>query len=247
MHLKSSDVIHSFFVPVLRLKQDTLPGREILQWFQATKTGKYEIPCAELCGFGHSGMLGHLTVHSAEDYDASGCRRNGPRAARRRRGRRALTRDDEEGGTTMSHPAAIPRRTHEHVEHEHGGLHQHVHLLARSQDDREAVPVPGAVHDDLRRPVRAAGALAAGLSGAAGAGHELGARAVHVRGHHPAGVLQHAVHHARHDHDLLRGHADAGGLLRQLPHPADDRHARHGVPGHQHAVVLDRRWSPASS
>jgi cytochrome c oxidase subunit 2 len=43
-------------------------GREIPQWFQATKTGRYEIPCAELCGFGHSGMLGHLTVHTAEDY-----------------------------------------------------------------------------------------------------------------------------------------------------------------------------------
>ena len=69
VHLKSRDVIHSFFVPVLRLKQDALPGREIVQWFQATKTGKYEIPCAELCGFGHSGMLGHLTVHSAEDYN----------------------------------------------------------------------------------------------------------------------------------------------------------------------------------
>ncbi len=66
--LKSRDVIHSFFVPVLRFKQDMLPGREIPGWFQATKTGHYEIPCAELCGFGHSGMKGWLTVHSAEDY-----------------------------------------------------------------------------------------------------------------------------------------------------------------------------------
>jgi cytochrome c oxidase subunit 2 len=68
LHLRSRDVIHSFFIPVMRFKQDMLPGREILQWFQATKAGRYEIPCAELCGFGHSGMLGHLTVHSAEDY-----------------------------------------------------------------------------------------------------------------------------------------------------------------------------------
>lgn len=68
LHLRSRDVIHSFFIPVMRFKQDTLPGREILQWFQATKAGRYEIPCAELCGFGHSGMLGHLTVHSAADY-----------------------------------------------------------------------------------------------------------------------------------------------------------------------------------
>ncbi|MEE9171716.1 MAG: hypothetical protein V3U41_02260 [candidate division NC10 bacterium] len=67
--LKSKDVIHSFFLPNLRLKQDTMPGREIEAWFEATKPGVYEIPCAELCGFGHSGMLGHLTVHSAEDYE----------------------------------------------------------------------------------------------------------------------------------------------------------------------------------
>lgn len=66
--LMSTDVIHSFFVPQLRFKQDTLPGREIPGWFEATKPGVYEIPCAELCGFGHSGMLGTLTVHSAEDY-----------------------------------------------------------------------------------------------------------------------------------------------------------------------------------
>jgi cytochrome c oxidase subunit 2 len=70
VHLKSKDVIHSFFVPVLRLKQDALPGREILQWFQVTTPGRYEIPCAELCGFGHSGMKGHLYVHSAADYEA---------------------------------------------------------------------------------------------------------------------------------------------------------------------------------
>ena len=68
--LKSKDVIHSFFLPNLRLKQDVVPGREIEGWFGATKPGVYEIPCAELCGFGHSGMVGHLTVHSADDYEA---------------------------------------------------------------------------------------------------------------------------------------------------------------------------------
>jgi cytochrome c oxidase subunit 2 len=66
--LRSEDVIHSFFLPHLRLKQDALPGREIIAWFEATKPGRYEIPCAELCGFGHSGMKGWLTVDSAEDY-----------------------------------------------------------------------------------------------------------------------------------------------------------------------------------
>src|SRR3989304_5465286 len=68
--LKSKDVIHSFFLPNLRLKQDVVPGREIEAWFVATKPGGYEIPCAELCGFGHSGMVGPPTVHSADDYEA---------------------------------------------------------------------------------------------------------------------------------------------------------------------------------
>jgi len=66
--LKSREVIHSFFLPQLRLKQDTVPGREIVAWFNATKPGKYEIPCAELCGFGHSGMRGWLFVHTPEEY-----------------------------------------------------------------------------------------------------------------------------------------------------------------------------------
>jgi cytochrome c oxidase subunit II len=68
VNLQADDVIHSFFLPNLRLKQDAVPGRVIPAWFEATKPGRYEIPCAELCGFGHSGMLGYLTVHSTEDY-----------------------------------------------------------------------------------------------------------------------------------------------------------------------------------
>jgi cytochrome c oxidase subunit 2 len=67
--LTSKDVIHSFFVPNLRLKQDAVPGRVIHVWFEATETGQYEIPCAELCGFGHSGMKGNLTVQSQGDFD----------------------------------------------------------------------------------------------------------------------------------------------------------------------------------
>ena len=69
VNLKSQDVIHSFFVPQFRMKQDAVPGREIVQWFEATKPGKYELPCAELCGFGHSGMRGWIYVHTKEDYD----------------------------------------------------------------------------------------------------------------------------------------------------------------------------------
>jgi len=68
LHLGASDVIHSFFIPNLRFKQDVVPGRIIIGWFEATKPGKYEMPCAELCGFGHSGMKGWLYVHTPEDY-----------------------------------------------------------------------------------------------------------------------------------------------------------------------------------
>jgi cytochrome c oxidase subunit 2 len=68
IQLMAEDVIHSFFLPNLRVKQDAVPGRNILVWFEATKPGKYELPCAELCGFGHSGMKGWLYVHSPEEY-----------------------------------------------------------------------------------------------------------------------------------------------------------------------------------
>ncbi|HKD68262.1 MAG TPA: cytochrome c oxidase subunit II [Candidatus Binataceae bacterium] len=67
--LQSKDVIHSFFVPWIRLKQDAVPGRIIHVWFEVTKTGQWEIPCAELCGFGHSGMKGTLYVQSQADFE----------------------------------------------------------------------------------------------------------------------------------------------------------------------------------
>jgi cytochrome c oxidase subunit 2 len=66
--LKSRDVIHSFFLPNFRLKQDAVPGRTIEGWFEATKPGTYELPCAMLCGFGHSGMKAYLHVHTPEEY-----------------------------------------------------------------------------------------------------------------------------------------------------------------------------------
>lgn len=68
VYLGSKDVIHSFYLPNLRLRQDAVPGRTILVWFEATKPGKYELPCSQLCGFGHSGMKGWLYVHTPEEY-----------------------------------------------------------------------------------------------------------------------------------------------------------------------------------
>jgi cytochrome c oxidase subunit 2 len=68
--LKSLDVLHSFFLPNLRIKQDALPGSAIPVWFRAKKTGTYDLVCAELCGWGHYKMKGRLTVESRADFDA---------------------------------------------------------------------------------------------------------------------------------------------------------------------------------
>jgi cytochrome c oxidase subunit 2 len=68
MRLSAEDVIHSFFVPQFRVKQDAVPGWEINVWFEVTETGEYEIACAELCGNGHTTMKGRVFVHTAEDY-----------------------------------------------------------------------------------------------------------------------------------------------------------------------------------
>src|SRR5207302_9587267 len=68
--LSSEDVIHSFFVPQFRLKQDVVPGMHIVAWFQATKTGEYELGCAELCGMGHYKMRWRVLVHTPEEFAA---------------------------------------------------------------------------------------------------------------------------------------------------------------------------------
>lgn len=62
-------VIHSFFLPEFRLKQDVVPGMAIDVWFQATRTGKYEIACAEFCGLGHYRMKGFLSIHTPKGFD----------------------------------------------------------------------------------------------------------------------------------------------------------------------------------
>ena len=70
LEMHSLDVIHSFFIPEFRLKQDVVPGMDMMMWFQPTRTGEFGIGCAELCGIGHTRMRGTLTVHSAADYQA---------------------------------------------------------------------------------------------------------------------------------------------------------------------------------
>ncbi|MBT3982285.1 MAG: hypothetical protein HOE90_13085 [Bacteriovoracaceae bacterium] len=66
--ISALDVIHSLWIPNLRFKQDSVPGRIITGWFEATKTGDYPIACAELCGTGHGVMASTLKVLEADAY-----------------------------------------------------------------------------------------------------------------------------------------------------------------------------------
>jgi cytochrome c oxidase subunit II len=66
--MASEDVIHSLFFPVFRVKADVLPNRYRTMWFQATKTGRFHIFCAEYCGTNHSGMIGWVEVMDDPSY-----------------------------------------------------------------------------------------------------------------------------------------------------------------------------------
>lgn len=66
VRLRSKDVIHSFFLPNMRVKQDAVPGMSILIWLIPSKAGKFEIACAELCGLGHYRMKARLIVDKTE-------------------------------------------------------------------------------------------------------------------------------------------------------------------------------------
>lgn len=68
MIMTSQDVIHSFYVPAFRIKQDVLPGRYTTAWFHATKPGTYHLFCAEYCGTMHSGMIGDVVVMEPAQY-----------------------------------------------------------------------------------------------------------------------------------------------------------------------------------
>jgi len=70
VELSSEDVIHSFWVPQFRLKQDAVPGMHIVAWFQATVPGEYELGCAELCGMGHYKMRARVFVQTVDEFNA---------------------------------------------------------------------------------------------------------------------------------------------------------------------------------
>ena len=68
--MASQDVIHDFFVPAFRMKQDLVPGSYVTEWFQATRIGTYHLFCAQYCGSGHSTMVGKVIVMNQHDYQA---------------------------------------------------------------------------------------------------------------------------------------------------------------------------------
>lgn len=73
--MTSEDVIHSFYVPAFRIKQDVIPGRYTTTWFRATKPGTYHLFCTEYCGTEHSGMIGRIIIlepHAYESWLAGG-------------------------------------------------------------------------------------------------------------------------------------------------------------------------------
>jgi len=69
LDISSKDVIHSFTVNVLRVKQDAIPGMRIPIHFVATHAGQFDISCAQLCGLGHYRMRGMISVDSPQDYE----------------------------------------------------------------------------------------------------------------------------------------------------------------------------------
>ena len=249
--LRSKDVVHSLYLPNFRTKIDAIPGSTTRLWFQAQEAGRYEIGCAQHCGVSHYKMRGWLIAAPDDEYSGWLARAEidsrlryetrDPTVRRRQGlGRRlglgdrpvtapATPDPDADGGDDDRQPihAAADR------------LPAPVRLLHRSQGDRPSsscasgwsfLAVGGVmamlIRWQLAQP-RAAGAAR-------------GPAAVRrLRRRDLAGGVHVAVHDARHDHDLLRGHADPDRRLRQLLHPAADRRARHGVPAPQHAVVLD--------
>lgn len=70
LRMTSADVIHSFYVPAMRIKRDTVPGMDTVVWFKSDRTGEFDILCAEYCGLKHANMISKLKVIAQEEYDA---------------------------------------------------------------------------------------------------------------------------------------------------------------------------------
>ena len=140
--MTSEDVIHSFFVPAFRTKQDVVPGRYSTTWFTPTKPGKYHLFCAEYCGTKHSGMIGWVYVMEPQGLSelaqrrrrrrlAGGERQEAVRAARLQQlpqGRRL--RPLPQPGRRVRQDGATRRRRHREGRR---GLHPRIHPAAAGQ------------------------------------------------------------------------------------------------------------------
>ena len=102
--LEARDVVHSFFIPAFRLKQDAVPGRVYTGWFRPTQIGSYDISCAQMCGMGHGLMGAHLTVSTAAEHAAWLEQHAGDGALS------ALDTGPAATDTTTTPPAAAPAR-----------------------------------------------------------------------------------------------------------------------------------------
>lgn len=105
VELTSKDVIHSFFLPEFRVKQDAVPGMKTHIWFEGTKVGHWEIACAELCGLGHYRMKGFVTVDTPEDYQKWMVEQAASQAAEQ-----PAAAPQPAAQTSQAQPAAVPAR-----------------------------------------------------------------------------------------------------------------------------------------
>jgi len=101
--LTSKDVIHSFFLPEFRVKQDAVPGMKTRIWFEGNKVGHWEIACAELCGLGHYRMKGFVMVDTPADYEKWLAEQASAQAAEQ-------PKTAAEGGPEQTQAAASPQK-----------------------------------------------------------------------------------------------------------------------------------------
>lgn len=85
--MTSQDVIHDFYVPAFRTKQDVVPGKYTSEWFTPTRVGTYHLFCSEFCGTGHSQMIGEIVVQTPDEY-AQWLQRDPPQATMAQSGER---------------------------------------------------------------------------------------------------------------------------------------------------------------
>ncbi len=215
---------------------DMIPGMVTYFWFTPTRTGTFEILCAELCGVGHPQMRGTVMVDEETAYQAwleqqqtftqmlrigrdaagrTGAIAIGGTGRNRYHGRYSIRR---RGG----HPACGSRGCGALPSEE---LVDEICLQPGCQDHRR--PIFGDGHLD-----RIGGACAVLADAAA-------ARLSRLLRLHRCRALLPVHHHARHDHGDLSPDCAVSRRLRQLPHSADGRRAGHGVPLCQHAELLD--------